>query len=291
MKSNLAYEPPEPQGDLVHFPKNERQVMSKKDEGFTPLPNFICDEGYLAILSGEAIKCLVLLNRHIKGFHDEKKSIGEALVMKLTGFKDKRTVRKNMAELAKYNLISITKTLGKATAYSVTFESRTKPTPVTLNDTGASNAVTSNDTAVVTSDVTTTSDIKCHSVKEISFKENIKTNTKESAPENSVDAVLNLWTPDLHSLNSWLQRSGEMAMTQEAVNQVLLEINAHYEPRLKIGLINSTQMYANFVKWMKRKPTQKTKAPTKSLNVNDAWDSIPEFTGKVEAIEIPEGFL
>ena len=291
MKSNLAQEPPVPQGELVSFPKNERHPMSKKEEGFTPLPNFICDEGYLAVLSGEAIKCLVLLNRHIKGFHDEKKAIGEALVMKLTGFKDKRTVRKNMAELAKFNLISISKTLGKATAYSVTFESRISPELVPSNDTSALNVATSNDTGVVTSDVTTTSDIKCHSVKEISFKENIKTNTKESAPENSVDAVLNLWTPDLHSLNSWLQRSGEMAMTQEAVNQVLLEINAHYEPRLKIGLINSTQMYANFVKWMKRKPTQKTKAPIKSLNVNDAWDSIPEFTGKVEAIEIPEGFL
>jgi hypothetical protein len=48
--------------------RNEQKAMSKKEDGYTPLPNFVCDEGYLAVLSGEAIKCLVLLNRHIKAF-------------------------------------------------------------------------------------------------------------------------------------------------------------------------------------------------------------------------------
>ncbi|WP_228269535.1 hypothetical protein [Acinetobacter bereziniae] len=136
MKSNLAYRQ-EIDNEITLHPstvkKIERQAMSKKEEGFTPLPNFICDEGYLSALSGEAIKCLILLNRHIKGFHGDNKSIGEALVMKLTGFKDKRTVRKNMADLAKFQLIRITKNLGKTTTYTVTFEDRIKPELVTSN--------------------------------------------------------------------------------------------------------------------------------------------------------------
>ncbi len=77
-------------------------------------------------------------------------------------------------------------------------------------------------------------------------------NKNEQLEKNSPDEVLNLWSPDLHSLNSWLQRSGEMPMTQELVNRILIEVNAHYEPRLKLGLITDTQMYSHFVKWVKR---------------------------------------
>lgn len=120
-------------------------------------------------------------------------------------------------------------------------------------------------------------------------KDNNKDNTHKRAQENSVDAVLNLWTPDLHSLNSWLQRSGEMPMTQECVNQVLLEVNAFYEPRLKAGLIPENLMYSNFVKWVKR--GFKPKTPTKqNLNVNDAWNDLPVFHGEVEHVELPEDF-
>ena len=137
----------------------EQQAMSKKEDGYTPLPNFICDEGYLAVLSGEAIKCLVLLNRHIKGFREENKAIGESLVLKLAGFKDKRTVRKGMADLAKFNLIKISKELGKATVYSVTFEDRISLELVALNDTSASKVATSNVPTLVTSNDTGTSSL------------------------------------------------------------------------------------------------------------------------------------
>lgn len=227
--------------------RNEQKAMSKKEDGYTPLPNFVCDEGYLAVLSGEAIKCLVLLNRHIKGFHEENKAIGESLILKLTGFKDKRTVRKAMSDLAKYNLVSITKTLGKATSYEVTFESRLSVELVTSNDTGALKAVTSNVPRLVTSNDTGTSNIKCHSVKEK------KINLKESEEQqNPVDEVLKIWQPDLHSLNSWLQRSGLPKITQDQAEEILLEINPHYESKIHTGAVTNTQMYSNFVKWIKR---------------------------------------
>ncbi len=227
--------------------RNEQKAMSKKEDGYTPLPNFVCDEGYLAVLSGEAIKCLVLLNRHIKGFHEENKAIGESLILKLTGFKDKRTVRKAMSDLAKYNLVSITKALGKATSYEVTFESRLSVELVTSNDTGALKAVTSNVPRLVTSNDTGTSNIKCHSVKEK------KINLKESdAQQNQVDEVLKIWQPDLHQLNSWMQRSGLPKINQAQVEELLLEINPHYESKIHTGAVTTTQMYSNFVKWVKR---------------------------------------
>ncbi|EMD9792818.1 replication protein [Acinetobacter baumannii] len=225
----------------------EQKAMSKKEDGYTPLPNFVCDEGYLAVLSGEAIKCLVLLNRQIKGFHEENKAIGESLILKLAGFKDKRTVRKAMSDLAKYNLVKITKTLGKATSYEVTFEDRLSIELVASNDTGASKVVTSNAPRLVASNDTGTSSIKCHSVKE--KKRNLKESEQQ---ENPVDEVLNIWKPDLQQLNSWMQRSGLPKVSQDQVDQLLLEINPHYENKIHTGAVTSTQMYSNFVKWVKR---------------------------------------
>ena len=84
-----------------------------------------------------------------------------------------------------------------------------------------------------------------------------------------------------------------MPMTQELVNQVLLEVNAHYGPRLKAGLINPTQMYANFVKWMKRKPTQKQNPFSEkqnTRNVNQAWGGVQEYAPAIDDVDL-EGML
>ncbi|MFK6097807.1 replication protein [Acinetobacter baumannii] len=288
---NLAHKHDSPQGEVIAFPKQERQAMSKKEEGFTPLPNFVCDEGYLAELSGEAIKCLVLLNRHIKGFHEENKAIGESLILKLAGFKDKRTVRKAMSDLAKFNLVKITKTLGKATSYEVTFESRISIELVTSNDTGASNVTTSNVPRLVTSNDTGTSSIKCHSVKEKDLKENIKENLCE---ENSVDSVLKLWVPKLEILNAWLQRAGIAKMTQAEAETWLLEINGYYSSKIEAGLLNDTQMYTNFVKWIKRSYSTRKPAPQQMdhRNVNAAWENInPDYSNAGDPVELEDWML
>lgn len=193
---------------LINFPKPSLTTgvnvnIQKGEDGYTPLPNFICDEGYLAVLSGDAIKCLVFLNRHINGFHIAEKAMGEILVMKITGIKDKRTVRKYMAELANYKLVEIQKENGKSNIYSVTFSNRTpvKPVashvigsdeskntqPVTPHVPSTSNAVTFHATAPVTPHVPTTSDMPCHSVKETYLKENIK-NKKKNLPVDNFDS-------------------------------------------------------------------------------------------------------
>ncbi|WP_288501512.1 hypothetical protein [uncultured Acinetobacter sp.] len=75
---------------------------------------------------------------------------------------------------------------------------------------------------------------------------------EESTQENSVDEVLNIWKPDLQQLNSWMQRSGLPKINQAQVEELLLEINPHYENKIITGAVTSTQMYSNFVKWVKR---------------------------------------
>ena len=84
-------------------------------------------------------------------------------------------------------------------------------------------------------------------------------------------------------------------MTQELVNQILLEVNAHYEPRLNAGLITDTQMNSNFVKWIKRKYTQKqnshSAAPAQNnRNVNQNWGQVQQYAPATDDIDL-EGLV
>ncbi|MDM1247085.1 replication protein [Acinetobacter sp. R933-2] len=182
-------------------PQIEEVIVDTEDknDGYTPLPNFICDEGYLAALGGDAVKCLIFLNRHIIGFHIENKSMSEDTVVLITGIKDKRTIRKCMAELARFNLVTIEKEDGKKNTYFLHFESRISPKAVashvpTLSDkavkikpkavashvTAFNEPVASHVTTPVACDVPTTSDMACHPLKEIDLKENIKKDEEEA---------------------------------------------------------------------------------------------------------------
>lgn len=82
--------------------------------------------------------------------------------------------------------------------------------------------------------------------------------------QNSVDQVLNLWKPNLNTLNVWLQRSGEQEMNESEVIEVLIQVNAHYEKRITAGSISDNQMYSNFVKWIKSSKKPLTKKQSES---------------------------
>lgn len=75
---------------------------------------------------------------------------------------------------------------------------------------------------------------------------------ESDSQQNQVDEVLKIWQPDLHQLNSWMQRSGLPKINQAQVEELLLEINPHYESKIHTGAVTTTQMYSNFVKWIKR---------------------------------------
>ncbi|HAV5724478.1 TPA: hypothetical protein JI161_01360 [Acinetobacter baumannii] len=132
-----------------------------------------------------------------------------------------------------------------------------------------------------------------HVVDTQNKERNFKENTHIVPAENPVDAVLKLWTPNLDALNAWLQRSGIAKMTQSEVDGWLLEINGYYSTKLEAGLLTDTQMYTNFVKWIKRNfSSRKPAQPQTSRNVNDAWANNPvQYTKTLEEAEIPEDWV
>ncbi|ENX29004.1 phage replication protein O domain [Acinetobacter sp. CIP 101966] len=297
MKSNLAHEPPLPQGQVVHFPKNERKAMSNKEERYTKMPNTLIDSQIMAQLNDKAFKCLMFVMRQTIGFDRVSHPIAITQFQKYCGIKKRDTVMSCIRDLEELGLIKVERTTGCLSEYQFTPDQYREKGLVpnegsTLKGDGTS--TTKRDgTSTAKGDGTST--VERDPIKE-TLKETFKENFKEkNTQENSVDQVLKLWTPDLHSLNSWLQRSGETPMTQELVNQILLEVNAHYEPRLNAGQITDTQMYSNFVKWIKRKYTQKqnshSAAPAQNnRNVNQNWGQVQQYAPATDDIDL-EGLV
>lgn len=104
--------------------------------------------------------------------------------------------------------------------------------------------------------------------REESPQENPHVPEDQQPEQNSVEHTLKIWTPNLDSLNSWLQRSGLPKITQTQTEEILLEINPHYENKIHTGTVTDTQMYSNFVKWVKRdtKLTEKLMQQAASAN-------------------------
>ena len=213
-------------------------MYQPKSEGFTPLPNFLIDERYIAELPHEAVTLLIVLNRHIRGYRVEEKAFTTSLAMQLAGFKDERTASKYLKLLVDWKLATVKKQRGKASIYRLNFDNP-KPTQYLLaQQVGTSNGVTPptyEDGGRPTCD------------GGLIKKPNKKNNTLHS--------VLHLWQPNLETLNTWLKFSGESEMDRKQIEHTLLEVNAHYEEKIKSGRITENQMYANFIKWKKRTKT------------------------------------
>ena len=203
-------------------------------EQYSRTPNFVIDDMYMAQLSDKAFKCYMLILRQTVGFNRSKTSIATDTFKKYCGIKRDETVYARIRELEQLKLISV------------------------VRETGTTNQITilsnpSHQTVVLPNNTTTVEPHGGSTVEPYPIKENIKENIKESAnAKNSPDEILNLWTPDLHSLNSWLQRSGLPKITQDQAEEILLEINPHYENKIITGAVGDAQMYSNFVKWIKR---------------------------------------
>ena len=280
---NLAHKHDSPQGDVIPFPKQERQDMSKKEEGYTRLPNSLIDEQIMAQLSDKAFKCLMLIIRQTSGFNRNSDKIATTQFQEACGIKKTDKVYASIKELEQKSLIKVErKTGGLNTYYLLENQSQNKVLPenwTTPKNGEGTTPKNGEGTTPKNGDTT---------------KENIKENFKENTcSENPVDTVLKLWTPDLDSLNAWLQRSGITKMTQAEVDGWLLEINGYYSTKLEAGLLTDTQMYTNFVKWIKRNfSSRKPAQPQTSRNVNDAWANNPvQYTKTLEEAEIPEDWV
>ncbi|EPH7299543.1 replication protein [Acinetobacter baumannii] len=300
---NLAHKHDSPQGDVIPFPKQERQDMSKKEEGYTRLPNSLIDEQIMAQLSDKAFKCLMLIIRQTSGFNRNSDKIATTQFQEACGIKKTDKVYASIKELEQKSLIKVErKTGGLNTYYLLENQSQNKVLPengTTPKNGEGTTPKNGEGTTPKNGEGTTPKNGEGTTPKNgDTTKENIKENFKENTcSENPVDTVLKLWTPDLDSLNAWLQRSGIAKMTQAEVDGWLLEINGYYSTKLEAGLLTDTQMYTNFVKWIKRnfssrKPAPKAQEQIDSRNVNAAWENInPDYSNAVEPVELEDWML
>ncbi|MEI1691291.1 replication protein [Acinetobacter nosocomialis] len=292
---NLAYKHDSPQGEVIEFPKQERQDMSKKDEGYTKTPNSLIDDQIMAQLNDKAFKCLMFIVRQTIGFDRDAHAISITQFQKYCGIKKRDTVIACIKELEDCNLIQVDRKTGRLNQFKATFDQYQQkglvPSKGSPTKRDGTSTVKGDGTSTTKRDYT--SPVERDTIKE-TFKENFKENT---CTENPVDAVLNLWTPKLDLLNAWLQRSGIAKMTQSEVDGWLLEINGYYSTKLEAGLLTDTQMYTNFVKWIKRnfssrKPAPKAQDPIDSRNVNAAWENIhPDYSNAGEPVELEDWML
>ncbi|MDC5544381.1 replication protein [Acinetobacter baumannii] len=292
---NLAHKHDSPQGDVIPFPKQERQDMSKKEEGYTRLPNSLIDEQIMAQLSDKAFKCLMLIIRQTSGFNRNSDKIATTQFQEACGIKKTDKVYASIKELEQKSLIKVERKTGGLNTYFL-LENHSQNMVLPENGTTPKNG---EGTTPKNGEGTTPKNGEGTTPKNgDTTKENIKENFKENTcSENPVDSVLKLWTPEIQTLNAWLQRSGIAKMTQSEVDGWLLEINGYYSTKLEAGLLTDTQMYTNFVKWIKRnfssrKPAPKAQEQIDSRNVNAAWENInPDYSNAGEPVELEDWML
>ncbi|WP_374663884.1 DNA-binding protein [Acinetobacter sp.] len=109
----------------------------------------------------------------------------------------------------------------------------------------------------------------------------------QNPEENLIERALKIWTPKLNELNSWLQRSGLPKITQAQAEEILLEVNPHYENKIHTGAVTDSQMYSNFVKWVKRDSRLTEKLFEKNAQLPVAQSQAPA----INLPEKPKGFL
>ena len=174
-KSNLAYKAPDPQGQVVRFPKKERQVMSKKEEGYTKLTNSLIDDQIMAQLNDKAFKCLIFIMRQTAGFDRISHTIAITQFQKYCGIKKRDTVMSCIKTLEDLKLIRVERKMGVLNDYFYT-----------PNQYHQTVLVPSNGTSTVKRDGSSpTKGDYTSPIKRDTIKETLKENSKEREEEEA----------------------------------------------------------------------------------------------------------
>lgn len=133
---NLAQALRTTQGEVVQFPKKERNSMSKKEEGYTRLPNALIDGQIMADLNDKAFKCLLLIIRQTLGFDRASHPISVTQFQKFCGIKKRDTVMASIKELEEVGIVVVERSLGHLNTYSLSIDQYQQKVLVPLNGTG-----------------------------------------------------------------------------------------------------------------------------------------------------------
>lgn len=181
--SNLAQALPIAQGEVVRFPKKERNSMSKKEEGYTRLPNALIDSQIMAQLSDKAFKCLLLIIRQTLGFDRVSHAISITQFQKYCGIKKRDTVMSSIKELEELKIIAVERKLGCLSTYFLTFDQYQQTGPVPLNGTSTTKQ---HQTSTIERDTTSTveRDTNKENIKEKLNKDNSNNPSANFEPQN-----------------------------------------------------------------------------------------------------------
>ena len=300
--SNLAHEPPIPQGQVVHFPKNERKAMSNKEERYTKMPNMLIDSEIMAQLNDKAFKCLMFVMRQTVGFDRVSHPIAITHFQKYCGIKKRDTVMSCIRDLEQLGLIKVERATGCLNEYVFT--------PDQYREKG----LVPNEGSTFKGDGTSTnkrdgtSTVERGTIKE-TLKETFKENSKErNTQENAVDQV---WNPNTETLSSILKTTKHSHRVSEILSQEdfqfhLGNFNTHHEKNFQL---TDNQKHRKFAQWIIQefervleKAERKNKQPSvyprsekqnSDLDVNTAWaDQASQHHVPVNSsVHIPEDFL
>jgi len=117
---NLAHALSQTQGEIVQFPKTGQNAMSKKEEGFTRLPNVLIDAQIMAELNDKAFKCLMFIIRQTLGFDRESHTISITQFQKHCGIKKEETITRAIRELELVKAIKVERKTGRLNEYFLT---------------------------------------------------------------------------------------------------------------------------------------------------------------------------
>lgn len=268
------------------------------------MPNDLIDKGYMAKMKGAALPCYIFIVRKTRGWNKQTDKISISQFVEASGY-NKDTVRKGLDILENLGVIKQIESDSQVNEWVITDQILAENTIKndenltknhTKNSHGENSAMLKNSMELgenLASNHTKNSphnnNIKTKKTREGDFVENPSENQNPSPEQNSVEHTLKIWTPNLDSLNSWLQRSGLPKISQGQTEEILLEINPHYENKIITGAVTDTQMYSNFVKWIKRdnKLVEKLMQQAASANVQ------PEQQNQllINLPSKPKGFL
>ena len=300
--SNLAHEPPIPQGQVVHFPKNERKTMSNKEERYTKMPNMLIDSEIMAQLNDKAFKCLMFVMRQTVGFDRVSHPIAITQFQKYCGIKKRDTVMSCIRDLEQLGLIKVERATGCLNEYAFTPD-QYREKGLVPNE---GSTFKGDGTSTVKGDGTST--VERGTIKE-TLKETFKENSKErNTQENSVDQV---WNPNTETLSSILKTTKHSHRVSEILSLEdfqfhLGNFNTHHEKNFQL---TDNQKHRKFAQWIIQefervleKAERKNKQPSvyprsekqnSDLDVNTAWaDQASQHHVPVNSsVHIPEDFL
>lgn len=241
------------QAEIISISKGKGNMTDKFEEGHVR-SSWQYRRDVYPFISDAARHVYFMLESYISGFNKESDYVSYSQLQEEKRHKDNpkarksssKTVSKGLEELISLGVISIISTHPK-------LGNQYKINEVSLSDHFTKESTSPSTALYLVKHEHFTKESTSTLPSKDTIDNTYRNNYRESdAQQNPVDEILKIWTPNLHQLNSWLQRSGLPKISQAQVDELLLEINPHYENKIITGAVTSTQMYSNFVKWVKR---------------------------------------